>query len=60
MKTAVETLLAPAESNFINIEPFLYAIGRDDLNDLLNDILMRRELLSGHNFLSEDHVYLHQ
>ncbi|MFK0380257.1 HEAT repeat domain-containing protein [Pandoraea sp. NPDC090278] len=60
LNEAVARLLERDGAHFFDITSLMEGLSRDDVINLLNDVLTRREITSNYELLSEDHVYLHR
>lgn len=60
LKGAVSSVLNHSGASFFDLAPLMDSLLRDDIINLLNDILEKREITSSYELLSEDHIYLHR
>ncbi|WP_433962007.1 HEAT repeat domain-containing protein [Klebsiella michiganensis] len=58
LKKNVANVLGVEKSRFFDIIPIMESLTRDDVIEILNDVLEKKDIASDYELLSEDHVYL--
>ncbi|KMZ12795.1 hypothetical protein BHUM_00004 [Candidatus Burkholderia humilis] len=60
LKNAVAQVMDRKDADFFDLTPLMNDLCRENIIELLNDVLERREITSSYELLSEDHIYLHR
>ncbi|KND54541.1 hypothetical protein BPUN_4423 [Candidatus Paraburkholderia kirkii] len=60
LKNAVAQVMDKKDADFFDLTPLMNDLCRENIIELLNDVLERREITSSYELLSEDHIYLHR
>ncbi|MBI6549367.1 HEAT repeat domain-containing protein [Xenorhabdus lircayensis] len=60
LQEAVDKVMSGNNPDFLNIAPILSSLKQEDIIEILNDILEKREITSNYKGVSEDHMYLHR
>ncbi len=58
LKEKASEILEKENAQFFDILPILESLKKDDIIEILNDLLERKDITSNYQLLSEDHVYL--
>lgn len=60
LKNAITHVMDRKDADFFDLTPLMNDLRRENIIELLNDVLERREITSKYELLSEDHIYLHR
>ncbi|MDC9596772.1 HEAT repeat domain-containing protein [Xenorhabdus anantnagensis] len=60
LQKAIDEVMHGDNPDFLNIASILSSLKKEDIVEILNDILEKREITSNYEGVSEDHIYLHR